>query len=100
MDFDFDPEENDENERRDQFEDQEEEEEKEVIGQKKDENEMLQEEEEGNKKQKWEISKIVGGRITYIHIKQALKLLLPREYIACCRQKHHWPAKYLPGNRL
>lgn len=38
-----------------------------------------------------------GGRITYIHIKQALKLILPREYITPCRQKRHWAAKYLPG---
>ena len=35
--------------------------------------------------------------MTYIHIKQALKLILPREYIARCRQKRHWAAKYLPG---
>ena len=87
VDFDFNPEENDESEKRDQLEDQEEkelEEEKEVIGQKEDENEMLEEEEEGEKHQKWKISKVVGGRTTYIHIKQALKLLLPREYIARC----------------
>lgn len=87
VDFDFDPEENDESEKRDQLEDQEEkeqEEEKEVIGQKEDENEMLEEEEEGEKHQKWKISKVVGGRTTYIHVKQALKLLLPREYIARC----------------
>ena len=56
-----------------------------------------EEEEEGEKHQKWKISKIVGGRMTYIHVKQALKLLLPREYIARCRQKCHWAAKYLPG---
>ena len=94
VDFDFDPEENDESEKRDQLEDQEEE--KEVIDQKEDENEMLEEEEEGEKHQKWKIFK-VGGRTTYIHVKQALKLLLPREYIARCRQKRHWAAKYLPG---
>ena len=98
VDFDFDPEENDENEKRDELEDQEEEEEK-VIGQKEDENEMLEEEEEveGDKHQKWKISKVVGRRMTYIHIKQAIKLLLPREYIARGRQKRHWAAKCLPG---
>lgn len=32
-----------------------------------------------------------------MHIKQALKLLLPREYISRCRQKRHWASKYLPG---
>ncbi|KAL9977509.1 hypothetical protein ACROYT_G014918 [Oculina patagonica] len=45
----------------------------------------------------WKISKVVDNRTTYIHIKQALKLILPREYIACYRQKQHWAAKYLPG---
>lgn len=100
VDFDFDPEENNESEKRDQLEDQEEkehEEEKEVIGQKEDENEMLEEVEEGEKHQKWKISKVVGGRTTYIQVKQALKILLPREYIARCRQKCHWATKYLPG---
>ena len=51
---DFDPEENNESEKRAQREDQEEkeqEEEKEVISQKEDENEMLEEEEEGEKHQ-------------------------------------------------
>ena len=51
----------------------------------------------GSKAQKWKISKSVGGRTTTMHIKRALKLLLPREYIARCRQKRHWAAKYLPG---
>ena len=58
---------------------------------------MLEEEEEGEKHQQWKISKVVDGRTMYIHVKQALKLLLPREYIARCRQKRHWAAKYLPG---
>ena len=47
--------------------------------------------------EKWKVSKLVGGRMTYIHIKQAIKLILPREYITRCRQKRHWAAKYLPG---
>ena len=45
----------------------------------------------------WKISKIVGNKTTYIHIKQAFKLILPIEYIARCREKRHWAAKYLPG---
>lgn len=45
----------------------------------------------------WKISKMVDGRMTYIHINQALKLILPREYIACCHPKRHWAAKYLPS---
>ncbi|CAH3151596.1 unnamed protein product, partial [Porites lobata] len=43
------------------------------------------------------VSKIVDGKETYIHIKQALKLLLPREYVSRCRQKRHWASQYLPG---
>ena len=55
------------------------------------------EEETEAKGSRWKISKTVSSRTTYIHIKQALKLILPREYIARCRQKRHWAAKYLPG---
>lgn len=45
----------------------------------------------------WKISKCVNGRLTHIHVKQAIKILLPREYISRCRQKRHWASKYLPG---
>ena len=50
----------------------------------------------GGNAQKWKISKFVGGT-TFIHIKNALKLILSREYIARCHQKRHWAAKYLLG---
>ena len=49
------------------------------------------------KRGKWMISKVEEGRFNYIHISQAIRLLLPREYIARCRQKRHWASKYLPG---
>ena len=49
------------------------------------------------KREKWMISKMEEGRLNYIHISQAIRLLLPREYIARCRQKRHWASKYLPG---
>lgn len=52
---------------------------------------------EGSAGMMWKISKCVDGKMTYIHIKQGLKLLLPREYISRCRQKRHWAAQYLPG---
>ncbi|KAL9977148.1 hypothetical protein ACROYT_G014521 [Oculina patagonica] len=57
----------------------------------------IKEEETEARGSQWKISKVVDNRTTYIHIKQALKLILPREYIARCRQKRHWAAKYLPG---
>jgi hypothetical protein len=53
--------------------------------------------EDGVGGKEWKLSKVVNGKTTYIHIKQAIKLLLPREYISRCRQKRHWAAKYLPG---
>jgi len=43
------------------------------------------------------ISKVEEGRLNYIHISQAIILLLPREYIARCHQKRHWMSKYLSG---
>ena len=45
----------------------------------------------------WKVSTHTDGRLTYLHIKRALKLLLPREYISRCRQKRNWASKYLPG---
>ena len=47
--------------------------------------------------QKWMISKVENGKLNYIHINQAIKLLLPREYIARCRQRRHWASNFLPG---
>ena len=56
------------------------------------------EEETQDKLKKWRISKRLNdGTLSYIDIRQAIKLLLPREYIARCRQKRHWAAKHLPG---
>lgn len=55
------------------------------------------EEETEAKGSRWKISKTVSSRTTYVHIKQALKLILPREHIARCHQKQHWATKYLPG---
>ena len=49
------------------------------------------------KGEKWMISKVEEGRLNYIHISQAIWLLLPRECIARCHQKRHWASKYLPG---
>ena len=57
------------------------------------EKDAKKEEESEAKGSQWKISKIVGNKTTYIHIKQALKLILPREYIARCRQKRHWASK-------
>ena len=60
-----------------------------------DESDQSEPEEKGKK---WRISRILDdGTVSYIHIKQAIKLLLPREYISRCRQRRHWASKHLPG---
>ena len=46
---------------------------------------------------KWKVSRYSNGSLSYLHIKQALKLLLPREYISRTRQRRHWASRYLPG---
>lgn len=46
---------------------------------------------------KWKVSRYSNGSLSYLHIKQALKLLLPREYISRSRQRRHWASRYLPG---
>ena len=43
------------------------------------------------------ISKVEKEKMTNIHISQAIKNLLPGEYITRYRQKRHWAAKFLPG---
>ena len=56
-----------------------------------------QEAEVNLKGKKWMISKMENGKLSYIYISQAIKILLPREYIARCQQKQHWASKFLPG---
>lgn len=43
------------------------------------------------------ISKVEKEKMTNIPISQAIKNLLPGEYITRYRQKRHWAAKFLPG---
>ena len=56
-----------------------------------------QEPEDNLKGNKWMVLKMENGKLSYIHIGQAIKIFLPREYIAICRQKRHWASKFLPG---
>ena len=46
---------------------------------------------------KWKVCRYSNGSLSYLHIKQALKLLLPREYISRSHQRRHWASRYLPG---
>ena len=48
---------------------------------------------------KWYISKLEGEKLSKIHIKKALKLLVPREFISRNRSQRHFSAKYLPGHQ-
>ena len=46
---------------------------------------------------KWYISRMVNGHKTRVHVRQALKLILPREYVSRERAKRHMASKYLKG---
>lgn len=58
-------------------------------------NEEMGDTEQGGRK--WKVSRYSNGSLSYLHIKQALKLLLPREYISRSHQRRHWASRYLPG---
>ena len=45
------------------------------------------------------ITKLEGEKLSKIHIKKALKLLIPREFISRNRSQRHFSAKYLPGHQ-
>ena len=49
-------------------------------------------------KSKWHITKLENGKLSHIHIRRALKRLLPREGISRNRGQRHTAAKYLPGH--
>ena len=46
---------------------------------------------------KWYLTRRCGSKVTEIHIKRALKLLIPREYVSRERSRRHIAANYLPG---
>ena len=45
----------------------------------------------------WYVSKALNDRITYLHIKRAIKIIIPREYVSSERSRRHIAANYLPG---
>jgi len=47
-------------------------------------------------KRRWLLSRIVNGEKKEIHLAQALKLLVPREYVSRERSRRHIAAKFLP----
>ena len=49
------------------------------------------------KQKKWFVSRLYGGQLTQIHIKRAIKTLLPREYVSRERSHRDIEANYLPG---
>ena len=48
-------------------------------------------------KKKWYVSKKSGNEMKNMHIKRALKLIMPREYVSRERSRRHIAANYLPG---
>ena len=45
----------------------------------------------------WYVSKALNDRITYLHIKRAIKIIIPREYVSRERSRRHIASNYLPG---
>ena len=45
----------------------------------------------------WYMSKALNDRITYLHIKGAIKIIIPREYVSRERSLRHIASNYLPG---
>jgi len=54
-------------------------------------------EQEDSKDKSWMITNNENGVSKLIHIKRAIKILLPCEKISRSRQKRHLASKYLPG---
>ena len=45
----------------------------------------------------WYVSKALNNRITYLHIKRAIKIIIPREYVSRERSRRHIASNYFPG---
>ena len=45
----------------------------------------------------WYVSKALNDRITYLHIKRAINIIIPREYVSRERSRRHIASNYLPG---
>ena len=45
----------------------------------------------------WYVSKALNDRITYLHIKRAIKIIIPREYVSRERSRRHIASNYLLG---
>ena len=45
----------------------------------------------------WYVSKTLNDRITYLHIKRAIKIIIPRIYVSRERSRQHIASNYLPG---
>ena len=51
------------------------------------------------KQKQWYVSKLNSSQVTEMHIKRAIKILLPREYVSRERSRRHIAANYLPGHQ-
>ena len=45
----------------------------------------------------WYVSRALNDRITYLHIKRAINIIIPREYVSRERSRRHIASNYLPG---
>ena len=53
-------------------------------------------ESENSGRRKWFLSKMINGNKKEIHLSQALKLLIPREFVSRERSRRHIASKFLP----
>ena len=57
-------------------------------------------EEKGNLKDRWFITRVIKGKVSRIHIRQALKILINREYISRERSRRHIASKYVSSKSV
>ena len=45
----------------------------------------------------WYVSRTLNDRITYLHIKRAIKVIIPRKCVSSESSRRHIASNYLPG---
>uniref|UniRef100_A0A7M5V3V3 Ubiquitin-like protease family profile domain-containing protein n=2 Tax=Clytia hemisphaerica TaxID=252671 RepID=A0A7M5V3V3_9CNID len=49
--------------------------------------------------ERWYITRLIKGKLNRVHLKQALKILIPREYVSRERSRRHIASKFLPDSK-
>ncbi|XP_066933436.1 uncharacterized protein [Clytia hemisphaerica] len=59
----------------------------------------LEVKEEERLDQRWYLTRLIRGKLSSVHLKQALKILIPREYVSRERSRRHIASKFLPDSK-